>query len=146
MDEIRVGNINTEDFNPFRASAEELLASALDDAGMLNSTTTINGHLSRDLLSSFFEKRKNYKEVTNLGFLLVNQGILTQEQMHLALKLQRSKEGIKFGEALLLLGICSLEEIEKNLAAQIKVRQDIKDLEATKKKVNAIRDRVQKYF
>ena len=146
MDEIRVGNINTEDFNPFRASAEELLASALDDAGMLNSTTTINGHLSRDFLSSFFEKRKNYREVTNLGFLLVNQGILTQEQMHLALKLQRSKEGIKFGEALLLLGICTLEEIEKNLATQIKVRQDIKDLEATKKKVNAIRDRVQKYF
>ena len=146
MDEIRVGNINIENFNPFRASAEELLASALDDAGMLNSTTTINGHLSRDLLSSFFEKRKNYREVTNLGFLLVNQGILTQEQMHLALKLQRSKEGIKFGEALLLLGICTLEEIEKNLATQIKVRQDIKDLEATKKKVNAIRDRVQKYF
>lgn len=84
--------------------------------------------------------------MTNLGFLLVNQGILTQEQMLQALKLQRSKGGIKFGEALLLLGSCSLEEIEKSLAAQIKVRQDIKDLEATKKKVNAIRARVQKYF
>jgi hypothetical protein len=146
MDEIRIGSIKTEAFNPFKASAEELLAYALDDADLLNSTTTINGQLSRALLSSFYEKRRNYRELTNLGFLLVNQGILTEEQMHRALKLQRSKEGIKFGEALVLLGICSLEEIEKNLAAQIKVRQDIKDLEATKKEVNAIRDRVRKYF
>ena len=146
MDEIKVSNIDTKPFNPFRASAEELLASALDDAGLVHSSTTINGQASGDLLSSFYKKRENYREVTNLGFLLVNQGILTTEQMHLALKLQRSKEGIKFGEALLSLGICSLEEIENNLAAQTKVRQDIEDLEATKKKVNAIRVRLHKYF
>ena len=146
MDEIRVCKIDTEAFNPFKAGAEELMAFVLDDAGVLNSSTTINGQSPRDLLSSYYEKRANYRELTNLGFLLVNQGIITQEQMHLALKLQRSIEGIRFGEALLSLGVCSLEEIETNLAAQIKVRQDIEDLEATKKKVNAIRDRLHKYF
>lgn len=146
MDRIRIGDIDTEGFNPFKASAEELLACALDDAGLIKPSTTINSRAAKDFLSSFYQKRENYREVTKLGQLLVNQGILSREQMNRALKLQRSKEGIKFGEALLSLDICSLEDIENSLAAQIKIREDIKDLEAVKKRVNSIKDRLRKYF
>jgi hypothetical protein len=146
MDEIKLSGVDSEGFNPFKASAEELLAYALDDAGLINPSTTINGRAAKDFLLSFYHKRENYREATKLGTLLVNQGVLTQEQLHEALKLHRSREGMKIGEALVSLKICTVEDIEKNLDAQIKIREDIRDLEGAKQKVDSLKERLRKYF
>ena len=52
MDEIRLTGIDTEMYNPFGAVAEELLAAALDESGMLLPSTTINDIAAGDMLSS----------------------------------------------------------------------------------------------
>ncbi len=42
IEDIKIFDINTKKHNPFGASAEELLANAIDEAGLVKLTTTIN--------------------------------------------------------------------------------------------------------
>ena len=146
MDEIRLSGIDTEMYNPFGAVAEELLAAALDESGMLLPTTTINDTAAGDFLRSYFSKRARYQEASKLGSLLVRRGVLSEDGLASALDLQRRRAGMKLGEAMVELGICSMEEIEKSLDAQLSIREGMKDIEEFRRRIDAIKERLRKIF
>ena len=145
-EKIHLAGITTTLYNPFAASAMELVAGALEDAGLIDTDTTLNGVKARVLLNSLYEKREKYRETTRLGSLLVNQGILDQSQLKRALFRQRENGDMKLGEALLELGICSISEIERNLDAQLQIRADMDNIEGFRKKITLIKQRLRKYF
>ena len=134
--------IDTTRFNPFGASGQELLAYALDDAGLVREETRIDGLPARSLLESFHSKRAEFRDATKLGFLLVRDGTIEREQMADALAHQRRHPGMKFGEAILALGHCGLDDLERALAVQAQIRVDLDDLEACRAQVASIRARI----
>ncbi|HEY5999599.1 MAG TPA: hypothetical protein VI078_09920 [bacterium] len=137
-----VAGIDTERFNPFGATGQELLANALDDAGLLREGTRIDGLPARAFLESFHRKRAEFREATKLGFLLVRDGTIDRERMADALAYQRRHPGMKFGEAILALGHCRLEDLERALAVQAKIRVDLDEFESCRAQVSAIRERI----
>lgn len=146
MGEIRLSDIDTEMYNPFGAIAEELLAAALDESGILRPTTTINGNDAGSYLQSYYSKRAQYQEVSKLGSLLVRRGVLKEEELAEALTHHRSHPGMKLGEAMVQLGICSVGEIEDSLDAQISIREGMKNIEEFRQRINSIKDRLHKFF
>ena len=143
---ILVTNLVTDMYNPFAASAEELLAMALDEAGLIGPSTTIGGKEAGIALESFFQKRSHYREISKLGNLLVRQGALSEEDLHRALALQRKSGGLKLGEVMLELGICSVDDIMRNLDTQVLIRRDMEDLEVFRKKIDSIKERLRAHF
>lgn len=139
---MNVSGINSERFNPFGASDQELLAHALDDAGLAREETRIDGEPARALLASFYRKRAEFRESTKLGFLLVRDGTIDRERMAAALAHQRRNAGMKFGEALLALEFCGIDDLERALAIQTQLRVDLDDLDACRAQVAAIRERL----
>ena len=144
--EIHLSDLLTNHYNPFTASAEELLANALDDAGLVGADTTINDQHARAFLDSFYLRREAYRETTRLGSILVKQGVLDEGQLKKALGYQREHGQGKLGEALLELDICSLDDIEKSLDAQVQIRADIEDIEDFRKRINMLKERVRTYL
>ena len=143
---MNVNHIDLERFNPFGATAEELLAYALDAAGLINSETRISDRAAREFLDRFYHKREDYREATKIGGLLIRQGVLTREQLADALRMQKSHPDMKLGEAILALRVCTLVDIEQALETQIRIREDLQDLEECRTHFNAIRERLRKYF
>jgi len=147
LGEIRLSGIATSLYNPFAATEEELLAAALDEAGILGPLTVIEGLPAAEHLRKYFAKRAKYVEVTKLGSLLVQRGILRDDQLQSALDFQRDRRGdIRLGEALVELGICSLDEIERHLDAQIQIREDLKNLEDCRRRIDSIKERLRQHF
>jgi hypothetical protein len=143
---IRISNIATDAYNPFGADAAELLATALDEAGLLGPATTIDEREAGIPLQSYFSKRARYRETSRLGTLLVNQGIVAEDDLARALSLQTEHPGMKLGEAMRELGLCSVEEIERHLDTQLEIRKDIEDLELFRKKIDSIKRRLREHF
>lgn len=137
-----VTGIDMQRFNPFGATAQELLAHALDDAGLARAGTRIDGLPARSFVESFQRKRAEFREATKLGYLLVRDGTIDRGHMADALALQRRTPGMKFGEAILALGHCRIDDLERALAVQAKIRVDLDDLEACRTQVAAIRERM----
>lgn len=146
MAEILIKEINTDKFNPFGASEEELVANALDEAGLIKATTIINDKIAREFCNSFFDKRDNYKESTKLGNLLIKNALITGDQLYEALEYQKSHPGVRLGDALVALCICTLQGIEESLTTQNLIREDIKQLDTFKDKIADIKKRLGKYF
>ncbi len=146
MQEIRVSGVSTALYNPFSASAEELMAAVLDEAGLLGPETSINGRPASDFFGEYCRKRGIYREVTRLGSLLVRHGILKEEDLHRALEFQRARAGSKLGDILVELGICSMTEIESHLDAQVVIREGLKDLEECRRRIDSIKVRLRRYF
>jgi len=137
-----VDRLDIERFNPFGASAEELLAFALDDAGLLGAETTISGRPGRVFLEAFYRKREQYREATRVGDLLVRDGIITQEQLRIAVGLQRGNLSKLLGEALVEIGACAPEDLESVLSTQSRIRSDLENLEQHRQRVIALRERI----
>jgi len=57
-----------------------------------------------------------------LGELMLEQGIVTREQLDYALKMQRAA-GLRLGEALIQLGYASREQVRQALLLQEKMRR-----------------------
>jgi hypothetical protein len=143
---VRISNLGNGAYNPFGADAAELLAAALDEAGLLEPETTFDGRQAEVPLQSYFSKRTQYREVSRLGTLLVQKGIVSKDDLGRALSLQRESPGMKLGEAMTKLGLCSVEDIEKHLDAQLDIRKDIEDLEAFRRKIDSIKKRLRAHF
>lgn len=134
--------IDADRLNPFGASEQEFMAYALDDAGLLSPQTIIDGRLAREFLESFYKKRELYRESTRLGMMLVSQGVLSREQLVVALEHQQGLQGAKIGEVILRLGFCQIEDLERALAAQTRIRFDIDEIEIYRAQVAAARERL----
>lgn len=134
--------IDADRLNPFGASEQEFMSYALDDAGLLRAETTIDGRPARDYLKTFYEKRERYRESTRLGMLLVARGVLNREQLATALAHQQSTKGAKIGEVVLSLGFCRIEDLERALDAQARIRIDIDELELYRAQILAARERL----
>lgn len=143
---MNVEGIDTERLNPFGATGPELLAYALDDAGMLAEATLIDGTPARQHLQEYFRKRETYREMTRLGEVLVHNHVVTQEQLVAALQFQRERPGLKLGEALLETGACRFEDIRRALDNQARIRGDLADIDDHRAHIAAIRDRLRQYF
>jgi len=127
--EIIISEINTSQFNPFAATDEELVANAMDQAGILTKNTRINGKLASDLCHNYYEKRENYKKSTQLGNLLVKDSIISHSQLKEALEYQKKQPYKKLGDTLVELNYCTKEEISGQLKNQSTVRSNLKDLD-----------------
>lgn len=139
---MNVDGIESGRFNPFGAGPDELVAYALDDAGLLGEGTTIDGRPARLLLEAFYRRRGEYREATRIGDLLVRAGAISREQLAVALELQRDRAGKLLGEALVELGACRPGEIERLLAAQGRIRGDLEDLEEHRRRIRELRERL----
>lgn len=146
MDMINIFDIDTEKFNPFGATPEELVSIALDEAGLNKDSTTINECLARELCNSYFCKRDIYRELTKLGNILLKNSVITKEQLTQALEFQKSQPDLKLGNAFLALNMCSLDDIEKSLNIQTQLRDDIEELEQFKLRVSNIKERLKRYM
>jgi hypothetical protein len=143
---VRISNLGKGAYNPFGADAAELLAAALDEAGLLEPETTFDGRTAEVPLQSYFRKRTQYREVSRLGTLLVQNGIVSQDDLGKALSLQREHPGMKLGKAMTELGLCSVNEIERHLDTQLDIRKDMKDLELFRKNIDSIKKRLRAHF
>lgn len=120
---LKVTDINTERFNVFAATPEELIADALEEAGLVQDNTLINGLSARELCQSFHEKRSAYKENSKLGFLLVEKQTITEEQLSQSLEYQSRYYDLKLGEVLVNMQVCSKEDVEAVLQTQQALRR-----------------------
>jgi len=144
--ETRVAGLDKDRYNPFAASEEELLAAALDEAGLLLPSTTINGLPADNRLQSYIVKRSRYQEVLKIGTLLVRRGVLQDSDLRKALELQQSRPRMRLGEAMVALGLCSADEIDRTLDEQAQIREGMEDLDKFRKQINTIKGRLKRYF
>lgn len=120
--ELKVTDINTERFNAFAATPEELLADALEEAGLVMDATQVNGCSARELCRSFHAKRSAFKEQSKLGFLLVEKQTITEEQLSQSLEYQSRYYDLKLGEVLVNMQVCSREDVDAVLKTQMALR------------------------
>ena len=124
MSKIVLENIETDRFNPFEATAEELLANALHDSGLINPHTLINGEAAEEFLTLFFAKRSVFRDATLLGKMLMETGKIPHDKLREALRYQKEHKGMKIGEVLVKLNLCASEDIDNCLDLQKKKRED----------------------
>lgn len=146
MNEITVSNIDNQSFNQFGANDEELIANALEDAGLLTEHTIISGKPAKQHLKAFFAKRDNFRESTMLGNLLVLGKVITVIQLNEALEYKRQHPELRLGETLIKLNLTTKEAIERAVSEQTMIREDIQELDVVKEKIDTIKDRLRKYM
>ncbi|OGH96164.1 MAG: hypothetical protein A2287_07845 [Candidatus Melainabacteria bacterium RIFOXYA12_FULL_32_12] len=140
--ETRVSNINIEAYSLFDVTCAELIATALENVGLLRLDTLINGKNAAEFCKSFQSKRENFKEATKLGNLLVKYKIITQNQLHEALNYQRKNPEVKLGTILMKFKFCSFADIEKFLYMQVQIRDDLQEIDDLVVKMATIRKRL----
>lgn len=143
---MKISGIASGTVNPYGADTDELVAAALDEAGLVTEETSINGHEASDRLASYRRKRRDYEEATRLGNLLVRRGVLREVDLERALALHREGESLRLGEALVELNICTEEEIRKNVEAQGMIRESLADLDEFRRKIDSIKERLRLYL
>ena len=142
--EIKISEINSVRFNPFAATEEELIANAIEQAGLLTKTTQINGKAATTLCQSYFDKRENFKKSTRIGNVLVDNLIISNQQLSEALAHQRQEPEQKLGDALMTLNMCTTEQISKGLDIQSSHRSVISPIDSANDVINAIRNRIKR--
>lgn len=131
--------------NPFGATPEELLAGALDEFGLMDKTTTINGKPARQYFELFVTKRSRFQESTRLGSILVRQGLVTREELTQALFAQH-QQSLPLGEVLMSMGICAQADIEAALSRQAEIREEFLKQEMAERTRQGFWKRVWKFF
>jgi hypothetical protein len=139
---IKIVDLATTNLNIFKASPEELVANALDEAGLLKYSTIINNILAKDLCKSYNAKKDNFQESTKLGYLLVKNNIITHEQLNEAINYQRKNPNAKLGAVLINFNFCNIDDIEKFLMTQLQLREDINELDNFMQKIAIIKARL----
>ncbi len=125
MNEIKLTNIDTKIFNPFGATAEELVANLINESGLMRKDTRINGIPAKEYCDSFYEKRASYKESTRIGSFLVRNDIISQNQLDEALVRQKQNRDLRLGQILVNMNVCSKDEIHHSLNEQTTMRAGI---------------------
>ncbi len=125
MNEITLTDIDTKAFNPFGATAEELMANIINECGLIKEDTKINGVSAKKYCDSFYIKRTLYKESTRLGSFLIRNNIITQNQLDEALDRQKQHQNLKLGQILISMNICSKDEVHHSLNEQTTMRAGI---------------------
>lgn len=142
MDKITVNDINVDKFNPFGASSEELVANALEEAGLVKETTEINELGAKTVCNSYYNKRENYRELTKLGNMLIKKNIITSEELEKALQYQKQNPEVKIGNILMELDLCTQEDVNLSINVQVQVRDGIQELDICKSKISVIKERL----
>lgn len=122
MCKVSIENICSTNTVPFSASDSEIIAYALDDLGLIDEDTLVDGHSAREMAKKFYEKRDRFRENTRLGQLLVNEYGVTKEQLVEALR-YHELNGDPLGVSFIKLNICSREQINEALSKQITMRK-----------------------
>lgn len=143
--EINISKVNLEHFNPFGATQEELVANALNEAGLASKDTLINGYDISTLCGRYYDKRKMFRQSTKMGNILVKHQVITPEQLHKTLLYQKKHPGKRFGDALIALGICSRDSVNEFLQAQERVRKDIKYMDCFTDNSSPIKQCIKSY-
>jgi hypothetical protein len=126
---ITVNGIRQDEWaNPFGASPEELVASALEESGLMEKKTTINGRSAQGLFQTYCKKKSLFQEATRLGSILLKEEIISREQLDQALAIQ-TRTGRPLGEVLLEKRFCRESDIEMALNRQQAIREDLARLE-----------------
>lgn len=139
---ISIKNINIDLFKPFGATAEEVLANVLNEAGVLKHDTYINDIEAIQLCNSFLARKGNFKQSTQLGNLLVKHRIVTLQQLKDALAEQKANPALKLGNVLISMGACTKFDIERCIRSQNQIREDLEALDSYQDKISSIRNRL----
>ncbi len=146
MNEISVNHININKFNPFGATEEELIAAALEEAGLINETTLVNNTNAKELLKIYHQKKENFNHSIRIGNLLLQNDVISKEQLNEALAFQNKNSNKKLGEILEEFGYCTKQDIENTLQTQIKIKENIQQQEQTKSIIRTLRERLNEYL
>lgn len=124
VDNIYLQNLNRDNFSHFGATDQELLSYALDEVGLLDERTVINGKSARELTQNFYRKRDKFRQNTRLGHILMSEDILSKEQLIDALA-HHVNHDVPLGQALVELGMCTRKQIDNALKQQTSLRRYI---------------------
>ncbi len=139
---ITIFNINVELFKSLGASPEEILAHALNEAGLLNAETTINEMEATKLCNTFISKKGNYKQSTQLGNLLVKSRIVTLQQLKDALMEQKANPALKLGDILIEMKACTGFDIERCIRSQSEIRKNLEEIDSYQDKISGLRKKL----
>ena len=143
---ILISGINKENFNPFGATGEELVAIALYEAGLLNDSTKVNLFSAKELSLLFFKKREMYKKLSRTGNLLIKYGIITAEELTNALDYHKKNISERIGSILVELGFCTNDDIDKILQTQAQLRIDLEELDDLTQKIIVLKNKLKNVF
>jgi hypothetical protein len=143
---ITVSNLQQNEWiNPFGATPEELLASALEDSGLMGKKTLINGETGSSVYQEYCKKRNLFQEATRLGNILVKQDIISNEQLAEALA-EQVTTARPLGEILTQLNFCTERDLEDALERQKAIREEFLKLEETRTRRSTIWKRIAEFF
>ena|GEM_PF-3247082 len=126
---VSISGIRQDEWvNPFGATSEELVASALEENGLLEQRTLINGKNAQALFQSYCKKKNLFQEATRLGNILLKEQLIRQEQLTKALRIQ-ARTGKPLGEVLVAERFCSEADIGVALERQQSIREDLYRME-----------------
>jgi hypothetical protein len=114
--------------NPFDATAEELVACALDEAAVTSPHTMVNGVEIAVLMDAYSGKRQRFREATRLGSLLVEEGLISEDQLKDALAVQKqetlqmARAPRPLGQILVSMHVCTELQIARTLGQQDALR------------------------
>jgi hypothetical protein len=146
MSKITVSRLRNDGWvNPFNASTEELLAGALEETGLMNKDTQINGRSAQDFYHSYCKKKNLFQEATRLGSILVKEKIISDDQLKKAL-IKQQNNGQPLGEVLLSMQLCTEQDIEQALHRQKTIRDELFALEMAQAKRRNVWQRVIRFF
>jgi ribosomal protein S15P/S13E len=123
---ITVKNVETNKYNPFSATPEELIAQALNEYALINEDTMINNTRADEYCKSYSKRRNNFNEATRLGEMLLKSGIIDKGSLKLVLEIQ-TKEQKPVGQIFVEQGICTENDIQMLIKKQSSVRQDFEE-------------------
>lgn len=144
-DKVVIIGVETYKYNPFNATAEELIAHSLDENALINEYTLINGKPARNYCASYLDKCLKYREATRIGELLIRAKVINYDELHYALELQKETP-IPLGEILVSKGLCTEDIIEKALEQQSSIREDFEEINSFKQKKESIWQKVINFF
>lgn len=134
---VIIDSINTNYLNPYKANAEELIAEAMDQFGLIDEETKINETDPKEILKALSEKKKSFHGlnrkttfITKLGSLLVQRNLISNMQLKEALNYQKHTP-IKIGEILVQLGFINENDISSIIEEQKQIRNILEKLNKT---------------
>jgi len=140
--QLMVTNINIDTYKSIGATAEEVLANALNEAGLLTADTMINNVEASSLCNSFFSKRGNHKQSTQLGNLLVKYRIITLQQLKDALVEQKHNPSAKLGDILIEMKACTSFDIKRCIRSQDEIRKGMEEMENYQDRISNLRKKL----
>lgn len=143
---IIISNIRVDEWvNPFGATPEELIAGALDESGLMDKKTAINGKNAHNYFQNYCKKKSLFQEATRLGSILVKEEIIVNEDLQRALQIQ-AETSKPLGEVLTAMMLCTQADIDHALERQKAIREDFYNLEQAREARKNVWSRIIRFF